>query len=71
MELSPSGVGGVWKSSDILFGKKETLTDDSIGSAVQDKYYRLRALEHWDRGIESHWGHGCMSAIFLCLCCPA
>jgi hypothetical protein len=29
-----------------------------------------RALEHWDRGFESHSRHGCLSAFILCLCCP-
>jgi hypothetical protein len=30
---------------------------------------RLRPLEHWDRGFESHSRHGCLSAFILCLCC--
>jgi hypothetical protein len=31
---------------------------------------RLRPLEHWDRGFESHLRHGCLCAFILCLCCP-
>jgi hypothetical protein len=30
---------------------------------------RLRPLEHWDRGFESHSRHGYISAFILCLCC--
>jgi hypothetical protein len=30
---------------------------------------RLRTLEHWDRGFESHLIHGCLCAFILCLCC--
>jgi hypothetical protein len=30
----------------------------------------LRSLQHWDRGFESHWKHGCLCVFILCLCCP-
>jgi hypothetical protein len=30
----------------------------------------LRPLEHWDRGFQSHFKHGCLCAFILCLCCP-
>jgi hypothetical protein len=30
---------------------------------------RLRPLEHWHRGFESHSGHGCLFVFILCLCC--
>jgi hypothetical protein len=33
-------------------------TDHSV-RAVQSMN-RLRSLEHWDRGFESHWRHGCL-----------
>jgi hypothetical protein len=26
----------------------------------------LRPLQRWDRGFESHWRHGCLSAFILC-----
>jgi hypothetical protein len=54
-----------------FFVKMERLTDDRIGSAILDSNWRLRPLENWDRGIETHWEHGCILAIFLCLCYPA
>jgi hypothetical protein len=28
---------------------------------------RLRSLEHWDRGFESHSRHGCMCTFILCM----
>jgi hypothetical protein len=31
---------------------------------------RLRPLEHWDRGFESHSRHGYLYAFILGLCCP-
>jgi hypothetical protein len=27
-------------------------------------------LQHWDRGLESHWRHGCLCVFILCLRCP-
>jgi hypothetical protein len=30
---------------------------------------RLRQLQHWDRGFESHSRHECLFAFILCLCC--
>jgi hypothetical protein len=30
----------------------------------------LPPFERWDRGFESHSGHGCLCAFILCLCCP-
>jgi hypothetical protein len=38
-----------------------------IGLMIEQK--RLRPLEGWDRGFESHSMHGCLSAFILCLCC--
>jgi hypothetical protein len=32
------------------------------------KYFR--PLKHWDRGLEFHTKHGCLSVFILCLCCP-
>jgi hypothetical protein len=31
---------------------------------------RLRSLEHWDLGFESHLRHGWLSTFILCLCLP-
>jgi hypothetical protein len=28
-----------------------------------------REVDRWDRGFESHTGHGCLRAFILCLCC--
>jgi hypothetical protein len=34
----------------------------------RSQWPRLRPLEHWDRGFESHSRHGCVSVFNLCLC---
>jgi hypothetical protein len=48
----------------------ETITESTAyhnGHAVRGMKC-LCSLEHWDRGLESHLRHGCLSAAVLCLC---
>jgi hypothetical protein len=51
-----------------ILTKTINLIADPRGLAVYDKK-RLRPLEHWDRGFESHSRHGYLFAFILCLCC--
>jgi hypothetical protein len=46
-----------------------TLLADHSGRTVWDMNC-LRPLKHWDRGFESHSGHGSLCAFILCLCYP-
>jgi hypothetical protein len=40
---------------------------DLSGPAIQGVV--VRRLAYWDCGLESRWGHGCLSHVCVCVCC--
>jgi hypothetical protein len=50
------------------FRQEETSSADHSGRAVYGMN-RLRPLEQWDRGLESHSRYECLCDFILCLCC--
>jgi hypothetical protein len=51
---------------DRKFGQLGELNADSSGRAVTDVGFWPSAC--WDRGFESHWGHGCLSLVRFLYC---
>ena len=62
-EIFPTRPDRRWGPSSLLYNGYRAFPGGKVAGGVG-----LRPLACWDRGFESHWGHGCLSVVSV-VCC--